>query len=668
MVRRFRVPAGIMLAFALSLFSLSSCVYGASGTVLDSVIRSFAASTKLSDVAISPDGRRVAWVESLPGAGEGKTAIYVASVALPGAAHRVTAGEGGANYREGDPAWSPDSDHLAFLSDAARPGQQQLYVLKVPGGTPQKLTNLTGDLAGPQWSPDGRSLAFLYIENAPRASGPLAPMAPPSGVIQLHVYEQRLTVVDLASRRARRISPSDLYIYQYDWAPDSKRLVATGAHGPGDDNWYVAQLYVIDAASGSTRRILKPGMQVTNPAWSPDGKEIAFIGGLMSDEGSHGGDIYVTPAEGGRARDVTPQMKASASGIFWLRSPEQILFTEDVDGLDGIAEVSPAGGKVNAVWTSVTRPEKNSSMIGFSVAKDGRTSAAILESFQNPPEVWSGLVGAWRQITHANGALHPSWGMARSIHWESGGWRIQGWLTYPRKYNSSRRYPMVVLVHGGPGGMNRPSWPVSALSAATAALSGEGYFVLYPNPRGSFGSGEAFTKANVRDFGHGDLQDILAGVTEVVQTLPVDRNRIGITGWSYGGYMTMWTVTQTHLFHAAVAGAGIADWLSYYGENDIDGWLIPFFKASVYDDPAIYARSSPINYIKNVRTPTLILVGDRDGECPAPQSFEFWHALTTLGVKTQLVVYPDEGHSIWQYKHQVDIIRREVAWFNAFLK
>jgi dipeptidyl aminopeptidase/acylaminoacyl peptidase len=214
--------------------------------------------------------------------------------------------------------------------------------------------------------------------------------------------------------------------------------------------------------------------------------------------------------------------------------------------------------------------------------------------------------------------------------------------------------------------MVRPSWPGTFFDLAL--LSQQGYFVLFPNPRGSFGEGEAFTRANVKDFGYGDLRDILRGVDYVVKNFPVDPDRVGIGGWSYGGFMTMWAVTQTDRFRAAVAGAGIANWQSYYGENDIDLWMIPFFGASVYDDPAVYAKSSPINFIKKAKTPTLILAGDRDGECPVPQSFEFWHALKTLGVETQFVVYPNEGHMIWDPEHRRDILRRTVAWYNQHLR
>jgi dipeptidyl aminopeptidase/acylaminoacyl peptidase len=192
-------------------------------------------------------------------------------------------------------------------------------------------------------------------------------------------------------------------------------------------------------------------------------------------------------------------------------------------------------------------------------------------------------------------------------------------------------------------------------------------FVLMPNPRGSYGEGEAFTTANRKDFGYGDLRDLLAGVDMVTKKFPVDSNRVGITGWSYGGFMTMFSITQTHRFRAAVAGAGISDWKSYYGENSIDRWMIPFFGASVYDDPAVYAKSSAINYIKNAKTPTLIVVGDRDGECPAPQSFEMWHALRAMNVPVKLVVYPNEGHGFSIPKDNRDVLERAVDWFEKYM-
>ena len=631
---------------------------------LDQTIKALFAVRTFRDCAVSPDGSKVAWAEWIyeNGTPTSNSAIYVTDVQSASIPSRITAGSGSAG--EHDLAWSPDGKRLAFLSDAAKPGQLDLYVTDLDGGAARRLTHLLGFVAKPSWSPNGKTIALLFIENARRAAGPLEPMTKDAGVVEEHIYEQRVATVDLESGQARQISPANLYVYEYDWSPDGRSLVASAAHGNGDNNWWVAQLYTISLATGDAKSIFKPPLQIAVPRWSPDGKNITFISGLMSDEGSTGGDIFVVPANGGAARNLTPGMKASAAWLSW-KSPNEVLFVESVDGASGVATANLDEHKIRTLWRG-SESISTGHGLGLSFARDGKTSVVIRHSFSDPPEVWAGTLGEWKQITHINREARPAWGKAENLHWTSDGRQIQGWLVYPTDYDPARHYPLVVSVHGGPGAAALPAWPARVRYAA--ALPAQGYWLLYPNPRGSFGEGESFTQGNVKDFGYGDLRDILGGIDHVIGHHHVDRNKMGITGWSYGGFMTMWAVTQTHRFRAAVAGAGISNWQSYYGENDIDQWMTPFFGASVYDDPSVYAKSSPINYIKNAKTPTLILVGDSDGECPTPQSYEFWHALKTFGVETEFVVYPNEGHAINQPAHQRDIIERAVEWFNRYLQ
>jgi dipeptidyl aminopeptidase/acylaminoacyl peptidase len=623
------------------------------------------------EVAISPDATRVAWVapaENASGESIGGSAIYIGDPNSPNSKpSRISAVAGGDAGSEDHVAWSPDSKQVTFISDVGTDGQAQLYVAQVSNGVARKLSNLTGALADPAWSPDGKLIAFLFTENAPRKADPLLPIPPETGVISDKVFEQRLAVIDVATGKVTQLTPADMYVYEFDWSPDSKNFALLAAHGAGDANWYVAQLYTLTLAAPELKSIYKPHFQIACPRWSPDGKNIAFISGLMSDEGFVGGDIFVTPAGGGPARDVTPEIPASPSSLYWRTSAE-ILFTENIDGQIGISTLNLASGKISAQWTwaGIITTDEFRSAISVSLASDRQTSAVIRHSSTQPPEIWAGPVGQWKQLTHSNPAFTPPWGEIKSLHWSSDGMKIQGWLVYPKNYDPNRRYPMVVVAHGGPAGTVHTGWPDVFFN--TLELSAHGYFVLNPNPRGSFGQGEKFTEANIKDFGYGDYRDILAGVDEVVKTLPVDDDRIGITGWSYGGYMTMWAVTQTHRFHAAVSGAGLANWQSYYGENDIDEWMIPYFGASVYEDPAVYARTAPMTFIKNAKTPTLLLVGQYDGECPAPQSREFWYALKTLGVPTELVIYPGEGHAFIQPDHQRDVMERVLAWFDHYLK
>ena len=618
-----------------------------------------AAARRFTQAAISPDGTHVAWIgpagtSTSPADLDG---LYIVDLHAPSSGP-VRIGNLPASDI-GDLAWSPDSRQLAFLCS---PGGQAQICISAPGEGPRKLTDLKGDLADPAWAPDGKSIAFLFTENAPRKPGPLEPMTPELGVVESKIYEQRLATVDVATGKVQQLSPADMYVYEFDWSPDSKQLAAIAAPGEGDANWYVAQLYRLSATGGPLTPVYKPPLQIAAPRWSPDGTHIAFIGGLMSDEGSTGGDIFIVPAEGGEALNVTPNIPASPSWISWA-SPGKIVFAERIEGDNGIGSVDITSRAVTQQW----RGEETVTAFGYmTFSSDGAQSAVIRQSASHPPEVWAGDNGAWQQITHANADLHPDWGEFKSLRWTSDNFTVQGWLMYPANYDPHKRYSMVVMVHGGPALGVGSTWP--GIFFNPTALSKAGYFVLLPNPRGSYGMGEAFTRANVKDFGYGDLRDILAGVDYVVKNFPVDNDRIGITGWSYGGFMTMWAVTQTQRFRAAVAGAGLSNWQSYYGENDIDQWMIPYFGASVYDDPAVYAKSSAINFVKNVKTPTLMVVGERDGEVPAPQSREFWHALKELGVPTQLVIYAGEGHMIQEPDHQKDIMERLVGWFDRYLK
>jgi dipeptidyl aminopeptidase/acylaminoacyl peptidase len=613
------------------------------------IIDSLPTPHSFGDVAISPDGQRVAWTSG--------PEIFVTDLQKPASKPQMLA-------PGSDVAWSPDSRRLAFLSDAGSKGQQQLSVVDAAGVKINTLTNLTGALADPQWSPDGKALALLFEENAHERPG-VYDWSPGSqvGVIHEQSGTQVLAMVDSTSGRVRMVSPPGLYVYEHNWSPSSREIVVSASYGPGDDNHYVAQLYTINLESGKTTSILKPDMQITAPQWSPDGKQIAFIGGLIAGfGGGHNGDVYLIPAAGGVAHNITPQLKASARGLRWL-SAHRLLFQEWVHGNAGFGEVDLAQGTVRQVWTDAALSAEGVTVGHFSIASDGTTSALALQTSTRPQEIWAGPLGAWRPITDINHGLRPTWGKVESLDWTSDGWSIQGWLCYPANYDSHRQYPMVVSIHGGPTAATTPGW-----GPDPTTLSLAGYFVLLPNYVGSAGEGEAFKKGIVKNVGYADLRSILAGVNKVADTLPIDRKRIGIYGWSNGGYLTMWAVTQTDVFHAGIAGAGISDWFSYAGQTGIPQWTLPYFGARVYDDPSIYARSSPMTYIKNVKTPTLILVGDRDGPCPAAQSLEFWSALRTLGVPTKLVIYPGEGHEFRKRENRRDVTIRRIEWFNEYLK
>jgi dipeptidyl aminopeptidase/acylaminoacyl peptidase len=486
-------------------------------------------------------------------------------------------------------------------------------------------------------------------------------MTPLAGVIDDHIYEQRLATINLSTNHMAQVTPADVYIYEYDWTPDGAAWVATAAYGSGDANWYIARLYRIDTQTGAMRKIYAPKWQLADPHVSPDGKNVAVIEGLMSDEGSTGGNIVIVSIDGGTAQNITPNLKASPSSLAWA-SPGRIVFSENVDGNSGFGSVSMAGGDVQTLWTGEELATLDGWQPGGAFSRDGSVTAFVRESASTPPEVWAGPIGNWKQITRLNSGIQPAWGAMRNLHWMNGSTRVQGWLMFPKDFTQGKTYPLVVAVHGGPSGACVSRWEADFTGSASAM----GYFLFCPNPRGSYGQGEAFTQANVKDFGGGDYRDIMAGIDAVSKEYPIDAARIGLWGHSYGGYMTMWAETQTERFAAAVAGAGICDWLSYYGLNDIDEWLLPFFGASVYDDPAVYAKSEPIRFVKAVKTPTLIVAGDRDGEVPTEQSVEWWHALKIMKVPAKLVVYPNEGHLFVKPVDFHDYILRTLEWFDEW--
>jgi dipeptidyl aminopeptidase/acylaminoacyl peptidase len=619
------------------------------------------------ETAISPDGQRIAWVQDVASGG---TSVFWRDLRMSNPPMRITAAIDPAAdkpHSEGDVAWSPDGRSLVFLSDATTPGQLQVCRFIAPTGAyvssgvnPGCVTHVSGQLAHPRWSPDGARVAFLFVSGSTQGTGALVAYKPDSGVVGETVEEQRIAIVDLSdTTRAptvREVSPPNLYVYDYDWSPDGKAFAAEAVQGSGTNNYWIAQLYTVSADTGSATSIWKPPLQLAWPRWSPDGKSIAVIHGIMSDEGQNGGDVYVVPATGGAAKNITPNLEGSARALEW-RSDGRLLFQEYVDGQTALVTVAATGGERKTLWTGAQQ------LTELSVAAHLDSASAVVQSFAAAPEIYAGPIDAMKPMTSINAGVKPMWGEAKSLHWTSDKYRVQGWLLYPANYDPSKKYPMVVSVHGGPSAAAFPQWP----TRWAAVLPARGYFVLLPNPRGSYGNGEAFTQANVNDFGYGDLRDIEAGVDAAVKAAPIDPARVGIIGWSYGGYMTMWAVTQSTKFHAAVAGAGIVNWQSYYGQNKIDTWMLPFFGASVYDKPEAYSRSSPITFIKKAKTPTLVLHGDRDSEVPTPQGYEFWHALKALNVPTELVIYQDEGHAILKPEHQRDIEERLVAWFDRYL-
>ncbi len=618
---------------------------------------------------LNNDATKIAWCAD----GNNGQEIYYKSLLFPGNAVRISAADSSnSSCNESEPQWSPDGKEIAFLSDAKTPGQPQIFIADGSNGnliSKQPLTSFDGYVSHLQWSPDGNFLSVLYVEKSSRDPSPMSAENRATGLIDSLVNRnvQRIAVVNIHDKSIKQLSPAQLYVFEYDWSPDSKTFCYTAAPPPGDDNWYIAKLYSQSISNTDTILLYKPHYQIALPRWSPDGKSIAFIEGLMSDEGGTGGEIYeINAIERSKPKNLTPDRTSTPAWFKW-QPDGNILFTEFVGGSVAISTLNTQNNFIKIIYQSdesIRASDEETSLYTIN-GKAGTALAFIKASWNKLPEIWFGNLINQRQITQLNSNIQKPELRTNNIQWINEGKHVQGWLLYPLNYDSTKKYPMLVCVHGGPAWITIPTW--AAPDFNTTVYTQLGYFVFFPNARGSYGQGEKFTLADQRNWGFGDLRDVISGVDMLMKKYSIDSNRVGILGWSYGGSMAMIAGTQTNKFKAAVAGAGACNWQSYYGQNSIDKWMNSYFNASPYDDPKAYAKVSAITYIKHTKTPTLVLVGERDGESPPAQSFEFWHALKELKVPTQLYVYPDEGHEIENFENMIDVSVRTIQWFNHYL-
>jgi dipeptidyl aminopeptidase/acylaminoacyl peptidase len=619
------------------------------------------------ELAVSPDGRHVAAVEGdgLPTGGQPVVRELIIRSADGQVESTVQLPCGAVpECWPSSPAWKHDSSQLSFALRTPGSHARTLFQVRPDGSGLQQLLAFDGTLEGLRYASNG-TLAMLATAGATKEVGATEAGAPVTGDLNVATPTQRLAVLPAGGKQLQWVSRDGLFIYEYDWLPDGSGFVATAAPGDGDRNWWVAKLLAISAPSGAERVLYSPrntAEQLAVPKVSPDGQRVAFIVGLMSDFGVTGGDIRTIGLKSGAAQDITPKIRASVTDIDWTCEGHLLATVQAGDQMQrvdfGSGKQAAAG---HALWSDAVNLQALSTASGCAV----KLEAAVIETFNRAPEIHIGNGNSWREFTHRNAALQNS-AVVHSVQWRNEGHRLQGWLLMPPPgaVAAGGKLPLIVNIHGGPAGTARPRF----INQGTMnQLLKRGYALFLPNPRGSQGQGDAFTKANVKDFGGGDLRDVMKGLDAVIKAWPIDGQRLGLTGHSYGGFMTMWAVTQTQRFKAAVAGAGIANWQSYYGQNGIAEWMTPYFGASVYANPAVYAKSSPINFITRVKTPTFSYVGEADIECPAPQTLEFGRALQMLGVPSSTVIYPGEGHGFRNPQTLADIEKRTLEWFDRYL-
>jgi dipeptidyl aminopeptidase/acylaminoacyl peptidase len=627
------------------------------------------------DAQVSPDGNFVTFVVADNFRSGGASAPSMAraniySVAVGGGpAVRLT------NSERSDtmPRWSPDARSLAFLSDREVDGQRQIYVLPSQGGEARKLTNVSGDIPSPRslspmsWSDDGSFISFLKVDANPDE----LVQRQASGADQI-VFEEdhrymRLWTVDIDSNATRCVSPEGLQIWEASVSPDGQRVAAVVSDLPYEGDWYLNRLVVFEIGSNHVTVLYDERRPAAKPAWSPDNESVTFLTSIYSDRGNDSGDLMVVPASGGTARNLTADHGVSDHYGVFHPDGNSILTATNVHGGSGISSINIESGKRRYLWNE----KKGFSNYSRSSDASNPVFASVIDDPDNLPEVFAGVEADglihWRKLTD----VHANWsdldiGETREIFWDANdGTNIQGLLQLPPGYKSGR-IPVAMLVHGGPTGAVRFNFQDNHRWAKL--ISDSGIAVFMPNYRGSTGWGVPFAETNVGDMGGEDFQDMLAGLDHLVENGIADPERLGICGWSYGGFTSALAVTQSDRFKAAVMGAGIADWRSFHGRSYLHIWdSIHYDDSDPYDVESAHARFSPINFVKNAKTPTLVLHGELDWDVPVEQGYQFFRALKDQGVDTRLVVYPREPHGVEEYEHQLDIAKRVRLWFEERL-
>ena len=558
------------------------------------------------------------------------------------------------------PAWSPDSKRLAYIAVVGEgdQAQVQLHSMSIDGSQARQMCTMPNGVSEPSWSPDGKHIAFFSYEGEKPNTDPL---------VVVPTRHQRLWTLHVESDRPTPITPDGLTVWEYTWSPDSKQFALYYSIKPDENGWYAGQVGLVASGGGAVRQTTQLTMQASSLAWSPDGKQLAYISGDWSDRGQGGGDIFaLTITEEGTSepRNLTPEIACSPAWCCWLPDSIRLLFAAYDGVTHSIALLNEDG--------TLTPLEDDFVMFrpSLSTSSDVCFVAATHSTPKDMYDVWFGEIVehsiAWHRLSRLNPVVEETFvlGKTERMRYKSvDGWHIDALFTPPSVRKTEGPPPLVVNIHGGPSW----AWVDDFGLFWTQLFASAGYAVLRPNIRGSWGRGTTFANAVVGDMGGKDFQDVMFGIDMLIERGLVDANRIAIAGWSYGGYMSAWAVSQTTRFKAAIMGAGWADWHSFHALSNLSDWDMRFLQADPLDNPEVYRKWSAITYANQIITPTLILHGESDQYVPAVGSYSFHRALQERGVPVELVVYPREGHGVSEYNHALDIEERVIRWLEKYL-
>jgi dipeptidyl aminopeptidase/acylaminoacyl peptidase len=613
---------------------------------------------RVSSPNVSPDGRFVAYaVRDTDMVGNAfVTHVWLAEVATA-RTRQLTFGA----KSNTSPAWSPDGSKLAFLSE--RTEKRQVWTLDMRGGEAEKLTANEEGVTAFAWSPDGQNVAFVAPEPKSDARKDRDKRYGDLERDDDH-GDANLWVHVLGAARGKRLTKGDWAVGDFSWSPDGKRIAFDHQANDALAVDSTKDVSVVEVESGKVTPLVTWRGPDAHPVWSPDGLAVAFETTVQSPDFYYAnGVIAVVPASGGTPDVLTRDFDEDVGLVAW--TPGGIWFVASVTTGVYLHRLDPA-----TRTTARLAPDVGWTGTGWSLTRDGRFVAYVGGDATHYPEVYAGRTGAVASVLTRMSDQLEGWSLGSSevMHWTSrDGARIEGVLRKPQAWKAGSRRPLFVVIHGGPTGVSRPSRFASTYVYPIEHWLAKGALVLEPNYRGSAGYGAAFRALNVRNLGVGDAWDVVSGIESLARQGLVDTTRVGVMGWSQGGYISAFLAThEAKRFRAISVGAGISDWMTYYVNTDITPFTRQYFKATPWDDPAIFAKTSPITTVRDgASCPVLIQHGGADARVPTPNARELYRALVDVGVEARLTVYPGFGHGLNKPKALRAALEENRDWFDA---